>query len=66
MLGGSSFLDTIATDFDCRFTLCSFIGEITYLYDISCLPQAQEHHIPFTSFIGALWEAGPPTVTLCP
>ncbi|EKM48307.1 uncharacterized protein PHACADRAFT_214861 [Phanerochaete carnosa HHB-10118-sp] len=36
-------------------------GAITYLYDISCLPL--DHHQPFTSFIAALWDAAPPTVT---
>ncbi|EKM48457.1 uncharacterized protein PHACADRAFT_266353, partial [Phanerochaete carnosa HHB-10118-sp] len=36
-------------------------GGLTYLFDISCLPQM--HHKPFTSFIAAIWDSAPPTVT---
>ncbi|EKM50280.1 uncharacterized protein PHACADRAFT_264884 [Phanerochaete carnosa HHB-10118-sp] len=48
-------------NYTCVNNAWSPIGAITYLFDISCLPQ--EHHAPFTSFIGALWEAAPPTYT---
>ncbi|EKM50320.1 uncharacterized protein PHACADRAFT_201160 [Phanerochaete carnosa HHB-10118-sp] len=36
------------------------LGGYTFLFDISCLPQA--HHAKFTSFVAALWDAAPPTV----